>query len=162
MQSSEQSPRVIQLSEHLRQLCAASEHLSHACAEEQGIYLTDFRALLLIRSAQRENRTLTAGELATALNLSSGAVTYLVERLTQAGQVMRQVDPQDRRRVLLRSTERGLAAADRFFEPMYASLSPLSSQIDDAQMNRLLQVLNQINENLDQNTRRVRAGQGAA
>ncbi|MEL4504731.1 MarR family transcriptional regulator [Luteococcus sp. H138] len=162
MQSPEQPSKVVQLSDELRRLCGASEHLIHACAEEQGIYLTDFRALLLIRSAQHEDRTLTAGELAGALNLSSGAVTYLVERLTQSGHVIRQVDPQDRRRVLLRGTERGLEVADTFFQPMYDSLAPLSSQIDDSQMIRLIGVLGQIHQNLNQHAKQVRSNQGIA
>lgn len=149
--------KIVQLSEELRRLCCASDQLSHACAEEQGIYLTDFRALLLIRTAQRKGRTVTAGELAAALNLSSGAVTYLVERLVQSGHMGRETDSQDRRRVLLRATDRGVAVADSYFEPLNDSLTPLSNQLGDAQMTRLLAVLETVNENLGQHAKQRRA-----
>src|SRR5262249_45317790 len=47
---------------------------------------------------------ITAGELARALRLSSGAVTTLVDRLEHAGYARRLSDPDDRRRVLIEVT----------------------------------------------------------
>lgn len=144
MQFSEANPHVLQLTRELRRLCGASEHLSHAYAEEQGIYLTDFRALILIRVAEFEKRSLTAGELASCLNLSSGAVTYLVERLFQSGHVSRDTDPQDRRKVLLSTTKKGVNAVDAFFDPMYTVLSQATKDLTPQEAERTIALLSGI------------------
>jgi len=44
----------------------------------------------------------TAGELAVATGLSTGALTALIDRLERAGYIARFADPRDRRRVLVR------------------------------------------------------------
>ncbi|CAA9354351.1 MAG: Transcriptional regulator, MarR family [uncultured Frankineae bacterium] len=45
-------------------------------------------------------------ELSARLGISSGSGTELVDRLEQAGQLVRQRDTEDRRRVLLQMTPR--------------------------------------------------------
>jgi hypothetical protein len=44
----------------------------------------------------------SAGQLGTALQLSSGAVTGVVDRLVARGFALRDVDPADRRRIVVR------------------------------------------------------------
>lgn len=144
------------LTRELRRLCGASEHLSHAHAEEQGIYLTDFRALVLIRVAEYEKRSLTAGELATCLNLSSGAVTYLVERLFQSGHVTRDTDPQDRRKVLLATTKKGVNAVDAFFDPLYAVLREALKDVTPEEAERTIALLAGISNAVQAHTQEVR------
>lgn len=144
MQFSEANQSVLQLTRELRRLCGASEHLSHAYAEDQGIYLTDFRALVLIRVAEFEKRSLTAGELASCLNLSSGAVTYLVERLFQSGHVTRDTDPQDRRKVLLATTKKGVNAVDAFFDPLYVVLRDATKDLTPEEADRTVALLSGI------------------
>jgi len=56
---------------------------------------------------------MSAGHLAEAMGLSSGAMTNRLDRLEQAGLVRRLDDPNDRRAVLVEPTEAGLAAWDR-------------------------------------------------
>ncbi|QNA93578.1 MULTISPECIES: MarR family winged helix-turn-helix transcriptional regulator [unclassified Microbacterium] len=55
---------------------------------------------------------LTAGKIAEHLHLDSSSVTGLLTRMETAGLVERSVDAADRRRVLVRSTARGLAIRD--------------------------------------------------
>src|SRR5512133_1418905 len=47
---------------------------------------------------------ITAGDLAKALRLTTGAVTTVVDRLERAGFARRVADPDDRRRVLIEIT----------------------------------------------------------
>lgn len=68
-----------------------------AAAAYAGINRTDFRCLDIIDRGGR----MTAGQLATAARLTSGAVTAVLDRLEQAGFVRRVRDTVDRRRVLV-------------------------------------------------------------
>jgi DNA-binding MarR family transcriptional regulator len=53
-------------------------------------------AELLVRSGP-----MTAGQLARATGLTTGAITGIVDRLEQAGWARRSADPGDRRRVII-------------------------------------------------------------
>ncbi|WP_420176265.1 MarR family winged helix-turn-helix transcriptional regulator [Luteococcus sp. OSA5] len=158
MPSSEFKNDAHHLHKSLRMLCSANEHLGHACAENQDLYLTDFRALLLIREAQEEGRSLTAGELATSLSLSSGAVTYLVERLSQSGHVSRDVDPQDRRKVLLQPTTLGIQVANNYYVPLHQTLSQVLQDLSPEDVATALSVLDRVNSAVQAHTVGVRAG----
>ena len=65
--------------------------------EEAGLNSTDFASLclLLVHGAA------PAGRLAELTGLTTGAVTGLVDRLERAGLVRREVDPGDRRKVIV-------------------------------------------------------------
>lgn len=156
--SSDKKPEVQQLGRLLQQLVQSHEHLSHACAENQGLYLTDFRALQLIWAAQLEDRHLTAGELASHLHLSSGAVTYLVERLSQSGHVTREADPKDRRKVLLKLSETGIQSAENFSGPLKATLGSVLSDMDPQAVADVLTVLERVNQGIQAHTIGMRAG----
>jgi len=67
-----------------------------------GLNRTDTRVIDLVERAGR----LTAGEIAIAARLSSGAVTALIDRLEEQDLVRRVRDPSDRRRVLVEITEK--------------------------------------------------------
>ena len=108
--NAEKSQLTADVARALRELVDMGEQLRQACAHACGMHPTDFKALGMIQRAKDEGVAMTAGELAARLELSSGAVTYLVERLASAGYVERDSDPQDRRKVLLRATEAGAIA----------------------------------------------------
>lgn len=58
---------------------------------------------------------MSIGRLGAALELSSGAVTGLVDRLVSAGHVERVADATDRRRVHLRVSDSAMAVAQDHF-----------------------------------------------
>ncbi len=72
---------------------------------EAGIPHTWFEVLL--RLDQAPDNTLSPGDLAHAMVLTTGGITRLVDRLTDAGLVHRRASEDDRRRVLLQITPRG-------------------------------------------------------
>jgi len=77
-----------------------SEQMAHyhqAIAGRLGLNMSDHKALDMVCT----EGSLTAGQLAERTNLTSGAVTGLVDRLEQAGFVRRERDPHDRRRVIV-------------------------------------------------------------
>lgn len=67
-----------------------------------GLTVTQVKALLHLSSGART----TVGEVASALGISMPAASELVDRLVDAGHVVRSPDPVDRRRVLIAATPR--------------------------------------------------------
>lgn len=72
-------------------------------ADDLGITPTDFRAVVYITS----NADATPKVLSDYLDLTTGAMTSLLDRLEAAGLVRRQPNPRDRRSVILVSTPAG-------------------------------------------------------
>ena len=81
---------------------------------------------------QGEPYTLAATELADSALLTSGAMTNRIDRLERDGLVRRLADAQDRRKVLVQLTPRGLdrieGATDARFEAALDALAPLDPQ----------------------------------
>lgn len=70
---------------------------SQTVAERLGINATDLHVLNLLATSP----SMTAGQLAEATGLTSGAVTHILDRLSAERWVRRTTDPEDRRRVLV-------------------------------------------------------------
>lgn len=102
----------------IRALTVISEQLGQVFAQANDLRPTDFRALTHIATADAEGHPLTAGRLGSLLGLSSAAITYLVERMIASGHIRRETDPGDRRKVILRYAEHGMAVANSFFGPL--------------------------------------------
>lgn len=113
------------------------------------MYSSDFRALLHIHTAQESGHQLTAGELAQLMSLSSGAVTYLVERLVSAGLVQRESDPNDRRKVLLRRSAQGAVVTKDFFGPVGSVAAVALSDFEDEEIDTANRVLDRMLRALD-------------
>ena len=80
----------------------SNDNFDQAIADHLGMNRTDMRCIDLIDQAGG----MTAGELAAAAGLTSGAVTAVVDRLEKAGMAKRVADPKDRRRVRVEVTPR--------------------------------------------------------
>jgi DNA-binding MarR family transcriptional regulator len=78
----------------------SNDNFDQAIADHLGMNRTDMRCVDLIDQAGG----MTAGELARAAGLTTGAVTAVVDRLERAGIARRVPDPGDRRRVRIEAT----------------------------------------------------------
>ncbi|GGN61488.1 MarR family transcriptional regulator [Actinoplanes lobatus] len=76
-----------------------------------GIGRPEFDVLAALRRSG-EPFQLSPGALAASMMLSTGGTTARLDRLEKAGLVTRSPDPNDRRAILVRLTERGRALAD--------------------------------------------------
>ncbi|PPK93880.1 DNA-binding MarR family transcriptional regulator [Kineococcus xinjiangensis] len=101
-----------------------------AAAAELGVVGSDLRALYGLAV----HGTLPAGALAQVLALQQSTVTLISDRLESGGLLLRERDPADRRRVLLRPTPAGEAllaqAAARVrveLQELFAPLSPAAA-----------------------------------
>jgi MarR family transcriptional regulator, organic hydroperoxide resistance regulator len=101
-----------------RALTAESDQMGRAFAAVHRVRPSDFRALLHILVAENAGTPLTSGELRHKMGLSAAAITYLVERLMNSGHIRRDSDGEDRRKVILRYSDPGLATARSFFNPL--------------------------------------------
>jgi DNA-binding MarR family transcriptional regulator len=87
-----------------------------AAAARLGIGAGDLRCLNAIENAGG----LTAGELARAVGVTTGAVTGAIDRLEKAGYARRVADPADRRRVRIEVTPEFRARAEKIWGPVAA------------------------------------------
>ena len=109
-----------QISAHLRVMTAESEQIGRSFAVVHDVRPTDFRALLHVMVAETAGAPITSGELRQRMGLSGAAITYLVDRMMASGHITRESDPGDRRKVILRYSDSGLATARAFFAPLGA------------------------------------------
>src|SRR5271155_898733 len=107
-----------QISAHLRVMTAESEQIGRSVAAVHDVRATPFRALLHVLGGENAGGPITAGELRQRMGLSGAAITYLVDRMMASGHVTRESDPGDRRKVILRYSDSGLATARAFFAPL--------------------------------------------
>jgi DNA-binding MarR family transcriptional regulator len=90
----------------------ATDALDQAMADHLGVNRTDMRALDVL---DQRDGALTAGELAEAMHLTTGAVTSVLDRLEKAGWARRVRDPDDRRRVLVELTPKLKRVGERVY-----------------------------------------------
>lgn len=110
----------------LREVSGQGVLYSHAVASRLGIGSSDLECLGYLTDGPA-----TAGALAEATRLTTGAITGVVDRLEQAGLAQRERDPGDRRKVLVRLTPSALERAAPYFAPMErATRSALSGYAD--------------------------------
>lgn len=102
----------------VRALTAESDQIGREFASRNDVSANDFRALLHIMVAESAGAPLTAGELRKLMGTSAAAITYLVERMIKSGHLRREAHPDDRRKVILRYDDHGLAVARDFFTPL--------------------------------------------
>ena len=102
----------------MRALTAESDEIGRRFAGRHDVTANDFRALLHVMVAETAGAPLTAGELRSRMGVSGAAITYLVERMIASGHFLRESDPSDRRKVILRVADVGRTVARDFFAPL--------------------------------------------
>lgn len=132
----------------VQELALASDRIGTVFAAQHHLHTTDFRALMAIYRAERAGQPLTARQVADQLQVSPGAVTYLVDRLEASGHVYRDADPTDRRRVLLRFGEHGRDVAFAFFGPLGQAHATAMADYSDADLAVCLRFLGDVNDGL--------------
>lgn len=123
-------PLVGRVGTAIRRMSAQSVMLSEAMAARFGLKTTELECLdvLFLRGEA------SAGELAKATGLTSGAMTALLDRLERAGYVARMADPSDRRRVLLRIRPEAIAPIKAAYEPLAEQSFALWAGFSDAEL----------------------------
>lgn len=120
----------------------AYDRFHDAVAAYLGVNRTDIRCLDILDL----RGTRTAGELATEMGLSTGAVTAMLDRLEKTGYVRRDRDPADRRRVLVAASDLTRERGRVVYEPFAVAAGPRFAQYTEAQLTLLRDFLRMSNE----------------
>ncbi|SFP69056.1 DNA-binding transcriptional regulator, MarR family [Amycolatopsis arida] len=130
-----------QLGETLRRVFAEVVVHNHQIAQRLGLEASDSQALTHLGF----HGPLTAGRLARLMNMGSGTMTGVLDRLENQGFVERQRDPGDRRKVIVTLRQEEVA---RRAAPLYRQhqeqLESVVEKFDDAELavvQRFLQAL---------------------
>lgn len=126
------------LNRAMREVSGQGVLYSQAVAERLGVGGADLECLdcIVLRGP------VTAGDLARATGLTTGAITGVIDRLERAGFAQREPDPADRRKVLVKA----LPAIEREIAPLYEPMARASiealSIYDEKDLALLLDFLN--------------------
>lgn len=143
------------LEEGMRTVSAATVLLSQAVADRLGLNPTDVECLDIL---QRFG-PLTAKRLAELTGLTTGGVTFAVDRLERAGYARRRPNPQDRRSVLIEllsePTARDVVV---LFEPMGHAMNELYARYGDADLATIVDFITRGNRITRDHIDRLRSG----
>jgi len=144
----------------LRQLLRTTTQtgiFTHVLAAQLGIGATDLECFALLADLGPTS----AGQLAEMLSLTTGAITGVVDRLEAAGFVVRDSDPNDRRRVIVRPVAARMTELDQAIEPLRrATMESLAAYTDD-DFRRLLDFHERACEVMHEQTSRLKTEQSA-
>jgi DNA-binding MarR family transcriptional regulator len=124
----------------IRAYQTSNDNFDQAIADHLGMNRTDMRCIDLIDQAGG----MTAGELARAAGLTSGAVTAVVDRLERAGMARRVADPSDRRRVRIEATPHLWELTGPLMEPFLSEGATILDDFSTDELERLNQLLQRV------------------
>ena len=130
----------------------SNDNFDQAIADHVGMNRTDMRCLDLID----QSSGMTAGELARAAGLTSGAVTAVVDRLEKAGMARRVADPADRRRVRIEVTPRLWELTGPLMMPFLTESQAILDDYSTEELERFTRFLERVIEVQAKHTERVR------
>ena len=119
------------MSADMRAVTAQSDRLGRYFARQNNVSGNDFHALLHVMVAETAGTPLTMAQLRQRMDVSPAAITYLVDRMIDAGHVRRESDPRDRRKALLRYENSGMELAREFFAPLGVHLRSALAELPD-------------------------------
>ncbi len=119
------------MSADMRAVTAQSDRIGRYFARRNDVSGSDFHALLHIMVAETFGTPLTLAQLRQRMDVSPAAITYLVDRMIDAGHIRREPDPGDRRKTLIRYETSGMALAQDFFRPLGAHLHKTLEALHD-------------------------------
>ncbi len=123
-----------QLETAMRLSSAQGVVFGQAVADRVGIAGSDLECLDILNLEGR----VTAGRLAEATGLTSGAITGVIDRLEKAGFVRRERDEADRRKVYVTLNHVNVAKIGKLYEPMQQAMLKNWSAYSDEELNVLL------------------------
>ncbi|MCY9785366.1 MarR family transcriptional regulator [Nocardiopsis sp. EMB25] len=128
-----------------QRLAVGLVRLLHRMAALSGMNPTDFQCYTLLRVSG----TLTPGEIADSLCLSTGSVTGVLDRLEERGLVERTRHPGDRRKIAVRLTEGADRLASASSPGMRAAMTELHDHYSDGELAVIADWLDRVGATLD-------------
>ncbi|KOV78224.1 hypothetical protein ADL03_40530 [Nocardia sp. NRRL S-836] len=120
-------PELAQPTVAVRSLVNAARELSARKSRELGVNGTDMAALSLLE----QHGPMGPAELADSLGIRAASVTVLLDRLERAGHVERVRSSNDRRRIVVTTTESAHQATMRALLPTIQAIDAISRGLDE-------------------------------
>lgn len=98
----------------------------------------------VMRLIMREKRSLTPGDICRALNMSSSRMAAVLGSLAKKGFVLRETDPDDKRRVLATITPRGEAFCREHQRRAVEAFSALLAQLGEPDAVEFVRLLGRV------------------
>ncbi|MFM1655200.1 MarR family transcriptional regulator [Brevibacillus sp. B_LB10_24] len=131
-----------ELLQEIRINSARAVMLHQKISEKLGLNVTDHKCLDFLNN----EGPATAGRLAELTGLTTGAVTNVIDRLERAGYVVRDKDPNDRRRVLVKPVEGGIQQISPLFDSVFRATVQLLSTYSEQDILVILDFMRRSNE----------------
>lgn len=142
-------------------MAMASVALNAAMSQAMGLHPSEGLCVWYVaESAYGE--PVTAGRLAEATGLTTGAITGIIDRLEKAGFVRRERDAADRRKVFIRPVLERMAEMAALMEPMEQAFSKLAAEYPPEQLTAILDYLDRSARILGEQIQRLRAIRASA
>jgi DNA-binding MarR family transcriptional regulator len=124
-----------ELGDEVRANQRATDVVDELVCQLMGVNRTDSRCLDILD----QHGSMSAGDLAAASRLTTGAITAVIDRLERAGLARRVPDPSDRRRVLVELTPKAYETAmELMVEPLRELYDPLAARYSDDDLRLLI------------------------
>ncbi|MFY2791545.1 MarR family winged helix-turn-helix transcriptional regulator [Rhodococcus sp. MALMAid1271] len=114
-----------------------------AVLSEFGLQSGEFDLIATLRRAGAPYR-LTVGKLLDSAMVTSGAVTHRLNRLTDKGLIEREIDPSNRRVVIVQLTPAGVAAVDAALPAHVANEETLLRSLNPDERSQLADLLKRL------------------
>lgn len=111
--------------------------------DDHGLTAASFEVLSILRRSGPPHRA-TAGGLAESALLSTGGMTFRIDKLEGEGLVRRVHAPEDRRLVLVELTEAGLSRIDRVYDEHLALEQQMLGELTPEERDRLVDLLRKL------------------
>ena len=152
--SKESSKRAEALTGELFDLSIALDLIGNAAASRIGINQTDLICLnLLVRHGP-----MSPGQVAQALGLTTAAISAMATRLEAGGYAHREIDPKDRRRILMHASPSGTQRAFSLFDDFYQASAGLFASYSERDQKLLLEILARFRQVLLEQAAAIKAG----
>jgi len=158
MASSPRDAVLAQLRAEVRGWQADQELFDATVAEAAGLNRTTWRCLDVLGT----RGSMTAGELARAVRLTTGAVTAVLDQLEAAGLVVRERDANDRRRVIVHVTDEVDRRAAPVFGPLMADSDAALATFSDRELEAIVRFVRGERSVLVRHAARVGEARGMA
>ncbi|WP_108670962.1 MarR family transcriptional regulator [Peribacillus acanthi] len=129
------------LIEEIRRFSTVNVLFNEGIAAKLHLNATDLKC----RDLLNQTGPITAGQLAILTNLTTGAITGVIDRLEKEELVKRVHDPEDRRRVIIQPLTHRNEEIRQLFIPLRTSLSQLLKKYSDEDLYVFLSIINDLN-----------------
>jgi DNA-binding MarR family transcriptional regulator len=130
----------------LKAYSMAQKEYGQVFARSQKMHTSDAAAIVEILIAERRGAPLTPARLAERIALSPAATSTLLNRLEEAGDVVRRRGHQDRRVATLHGTARVQERADAFYAPLNQAVDDVMTGYSDAELDLVEKIVDDLHD----------------